>query len=370
MRGLVILILVCISSFVPEGGLAAQVAAGNSTEKIRGWAFYGPKEAAISPVIFDSITASGADWIAVVPEITLNRYTLHFQPDSLNHHWGETLEAAIQTIILAKQSGLKVMLKPHMVLVKKDAADEQQREMRVAEAAHNGSESLKERTRGADWRGTFYPVNRSDRSLWEANYRQYILQWAKIAEVLSVEIFCVGTELKRSAIRNPAYWRELIEAVRPIYHGLVTYSANWDEYDRIEFWEDLDMIGVNTYFPVNHRKKPGIARTKKNWRPIRSKLEQFAAEHDRKVLFTEFGYRNTLYAGRRPWEHDEGRAQRFDRAQYNLYEAFFRTFWAQDWVLGGFSWKWFADVPPAGNTTFSTQGKPAFEVIRRWYRVP
>lgn len=337
-------------------------------EKIKGFAFLGPESPELTATPFQEIKATGANWVTIVPEIILNRYTLNFQPDSLNEHWGETLEASVQAIQFAQQSGLKVMLKPHMVLVKPADYNGRQYEMAVAKSAFPDAKKLKDKTRGADWRGAFQPVTKADRKFWEANYRQYMLDLAQVAESMAVDLFCIGTELKKSAIRHPEFWRSLINQTREIYNGPLLYSANWDEYDRISFWKQLDFIGVNTYFPINHKKKPGVLRSRRKWRKIRKRLKAFSQKENRKIIFTEFGYRNIYYAGHRPWEHDDEKAEPFDEAQKNLYQAFFKSLWNEAWVAGGFSWKWFADPLEAGNTTFSIQGKPAMEVLKFWYK--
>ncbi len=337
--------------------------------KIKGFAFYGPKTPGLSDTSFKDIKATGANWITIVPEIILNRYTLNFQPDSLNQHWGETLDASIQAIRLARAQGLKVMLKPHMVLVKGNDYAGLYYEEEVAKAAMPEQNKLKDKTKGANWRGAFNPSNKADRNHWENNYRQYILMLAQLAEDNELDLFCIGTELKRSAIRHPEFWRALIVEVRKIYKGPITYSANWDEFDRIRFWEDLDYIGLNSYFPVNYKRKPGLIRSRYNWRKIKKRLKQISQKENRQIIFTEFGYRNVYYAGRHPWEHDEEKSIPYDKAQLHLYQAFFKAFWREEWVAGGFSWKWFAETPKPGNTTFSIQGKPAYGVVKYWYGV-
>ena len=84
---------------------------------------------------------------------------------------------------------------------------------------------------------------------------------------------------------------------------------------------------------------------------------------------TEFGYRNIHYAGAMPWLHDMGDKATNYTAQSNLYQAFFRTFWNEDWVAGGFCWNWLNSPQREGNTDFSVQNKPALKVLKKWYDV-
>lgn len=63
------------------------------------------------------------------------------------------------------------------------------------------------------------------------------------------------------------------------------------------------------------------------------------------IVFTEFGYRSSKDAGIRPWEW-EPRGGTIDSTlisastQARCYEALFKTFWDEDWILGTFLWKW------------------------------
>jgi len=55
-------------------------------------------------------------------------------------------------------------------------------------------------------------------------------------------------------------------------------------------------------------------------------------------------------------------------------EAIFDTFWPEPWWMGLYWWKWdeqndrpnFRD-DPRGNKGFTLDGKPAAEVMKRWY---
>ena len=200
------------------------------------------------------------------------------------------------------------------------------------------------------------------------SYSHYILKLAELAEKYDVELFAVGTELKAFVSHSPSYWDHLISATRDCYSGDLTYCANWDEYSNINFWDDLDFIGIDSYFPISLKKTPSVKGALKKWKPIRKKIKELSVETQRKILFTEYGYRNVSYAGRKPWIHDRGEKQELNyAAQANLHQALFKTFWDQDWVAGGFAWKWFAIPLKEGNTDFTVQDKPALRVIQKWY---
>ena len=332
--------------------------------KINGISFLGPKSPNLTPQMIESVKSAHANWIALIPEATLNRYTLQLRPDTTNDHWSETIIGNIQAIQYAKAAGLKVMLKPHIVLSKS-----------IQETAKSGYINYKkkqfplDKTGKAYWRGEFKAINERDWSVWEQQYESYLLKLAKIADSLEVELFCVGTELKEFAVKRAQFWRQLIQKVRQNYQGKITYAANWDEYTKISFWADLDFIGINTYIPINKAKVPTVDKTLKTWQIHLKQIRKISKQFQRPILITEFGYRNIEYAGRQPWRFDFGYDQLNNQAQVNLYEAFFQAFWKKKWVIGGFLWHWDYLPQPINNTDFSPQGKPALEVIKKWYQL-
>lgn len=317
-------------------------------QKINGMSYFGPDMPVQTIGMFEDIKSTNANWVALIPEATINRTSLEFIPDEQNYHWGETIEANIEAIQLAKKAGLKVFLKPHVVLEKKINA-----RAKIAEAS---------------WRGEINFELEADWKIFETNYKNYIIELAKISHKHKVDLFAIGTELKSFVMARPEFWNSLIKEVKDIYSGPITYAANWDEYQDISFWAELDFIGVDTYFPINKMETPRIKKTVRNWKSIQKDLKKMSVAENRQILLTEFGYRNVSYAGKEPWIHDKGNvASLNNETQANLYQAFFQTFWDEPWIAGGFSWKWFAQEKQGLDTSFSIQGKPALEILQKWY---
>ena len=320
----------------------------SQAQSINGISFSAPSTPNLEIEMFEQLKITNAKWVGLIPETTLNRQTLAFRPDNENDCWGETIDANREAIRLAKQAGLKVFLKPHIVL---------------GERVKNN-----DKTNGARWRGTLSVKKEADWKTLEMNYENYILELAEIAESGGVDLFSIGTELKKFVSKRPAFWKSLIYKVKDIYHGQLTYSANWDEYNKISFWEDLDLIGVDMYFPISREKTPSVEKTKEKWKSVSKRLKKISEQKNKKILFTEFGYRNISYAGKKPWTHDMGENMTpNNEAQSNLYEALFQAFWDEPWLAGGFAWKWFAHPQKSNDTTFTMQGKPAMAIIQNWY---
>src|SRR3989442_847466 len=59
----------------------------------------------------------------------------------------------------------------------------------------------------------------------------------------------LGSELSWSQGRGER-WRALIAKVRRAFPGELTYSANWDDYENVGFWDALDLVGLSGYYEL------------------------------------------------------------------------------------------------------------------------
>jgi len=158
-----------------------------------------------------------------------------------------------------------------------------------------------------------------------------------------------------------------------VYPGRLTYCANWsDEAERIEFWDALDFIGVQAYYPLADRDRPSTPEVGARWQSIAARLERLARRTGKPVVFTEVGYKSMVGSLREPWTwNTDGEP---DTTQQRIaFTTLFETLWHRPWFAGMFVWKWHPHPrADAGRTArdFTPQGKPALEVIRAWYTAP
>ena len=302
---------------------------------------------------FDSLLAVGAERIAQTPfgwqdaadspELDLITGGRVF--------WGETDEGLEVTTRLARERGIRTLLKPHVWLRR----------------AEDGA-----------WRGEIAMGSDEDWERWFASYRGFILHYARLAERLGMPTLAVGTELHATVRERPEDWRRIIREVRGVYSGELTYAANWSgEIEDVTFWDALDLVGVQAYFPLSHEPLPTVEELVAGWRPHVERLEALHRETGKPILFTEVGYASREGAAQRPWEWPElgpelpeATAEGLE-LQARAYEALFRALWDRPWFAGLYLWKWSPYVPAdhvARNPLFSPQGKPAEQVLRRWYQ--
>jgi len=312
-------------------------------EKIGGVSLSAPR----SPIPAQALAPAaelGANWMAVIPYAFVNpeEPTVVFNLE--RQFWGESAGGVATTVEHARAHGMDILLKPHLWV------------------------------RGQGWPGEFRPDDEAGWETFLATYRDYILSFARLADSLDVPMFSVGTEVDVVAVERPEYWRELIAEIREFYDGTLTYAANWDEYQNIEFWDALDLVGVDAYFPLIDHVTPTVENLVAAWKPWEEELAAVARRVNRPILFAEYGYRSIDGAAGEHWKLPENRdahgiPPNFE-AQAAAYEALFRVWWDRPWFAGGFLWKWHPGSPEEApqTTDYSPQGKPAQAVISQWYR--
>ncbi len=110
--------------------------------------------------------------------------------------------------------------------------------------------------------------------------------------------------------RLEAAWRGLIDDVRRVYRGPVTYGANFDQYHRVGFWEALDAVGVTSYFPLTLWGADGDTRRAAMadaWAGVAAGLTAAATLDEDEVLpvyLLELGWTRLAGSTVRPWSYD------------------------------------------------------------------
>jgi len=312
-----------------------------SPEKINGLTFVAPPEPfAENPMA--ALQNVGAGWIAIVPYAFTRpgEPSVHFSTDG-GQWWGEGPEGVRETIRLAHEAGLKVMLKPQVYVPR-------------------------------SWTGALDFASPEDWTAWESDYERYILFFAELAAAQKTDMLCIGTEFNNAILKRPDYWFRLIGKIKAVYAGKLTYSANWDDWERVPFWSELDYIGLGAYFPLVEAETPDVTALQNAWQPIVERMRNFSQKKHKPVLFTEFGYMSVDSCGWRNWELERGVHSRRinEQAQANCYEALFSTFQPEDWWAGSFLWKWFPNMrghEGYPERDYTPQGKVGEKTLRKWY---
>lgn len=204
----------------------------------------------------------------------------------------------------------------------------------------------------------------------ENSYEKFILDYAMIASKINADLLCIGTELEKFVASRPRYWKQLIVKIKKIYKGKLTYAANWDEFKRVPFWNQLDYIGIDAYFPLSDKKTPTVSEFENGWIPHKNEIKRIQKKFAKPVVFTEYGYRSVDFTGHKPWESKRVKGNVNLVAQKNATQAIYNQFWNEDWFAGGFIWKWFHNHNNVGgenNNRFTPQNKPTEKLIKKLY---
>ena len=296
------------------------------------------------------IAATGANSIEITPRIWTagkTASTVFADPNKT-----ESDASLIQGILTAEQDGLSVVIKPAITGID-----------------HTMSSSLAP----------------ADIPAFFASYKAEIVHLAEIAQETGVTTFAIGNELGglTTAPYLP-YWTDIIQSVRAVYSGQLTYAAATDEIYKVSFWNQLDVIGANMYPPLAVPANPTVQDIVDAWHqapPANSWwaptfdymspydfLQSVAAQYGKPVLMTEAGYLSVDYDGQ--ISGVSGLAGPLDtQEQADAYAAFFQVWGpsAGNWLQGVEFWNWDLDGAYSPNG-FSPMGKPAQAIVTAYFK--
>jgi hypothetical protein len=285
----------------------------------------------------DEMAAIGLDTVSLVVDTRQeNAESSHIYLDMRMTPTPDQLSELIQ---YAKKKGLRVILMPVVLL---------------------------DDPKGTDWRGVIRPEYWPT---WFDNYRSMLTHFAWIAEQNKVDVLSVGSELVSSE-KERSEWIKTISAIRDVFHGQLTYSANWDHYKSIPFWDELDLIGMNSYYELGRDRDVKVEEIVKRWKDIQKDLLAFQKKIDKPLIFLEIGWCSLDNAADMPWDYTRTEKEQDLELQKKLYEGFFRS-WYRNSALGGFVvWEWTPGDPQKDDKGYTPEGKPAQEVLRSWVAKP
>jgi hypothetical protein len=308
-----------------------------TTSKQKGVCWVGGREV-VTEKEFHALVSNNVNWISQTPfawQRDASSSSIRMNTTSDRIWWGESDDGISKTTELATKLGIKTILKPHLWV-------------------RDG------------WPGDVMMKSDTAWQNWFKNYEKFILHYAKLAQKNKIEIFCIGTELQQTTKREKE-WRAIIAKVRSVFSGKLIYAANFhEEYEHIRFWDALDYIGVQAYFPLAKNQQAPLNELIKNWSEPLTAIERVHKRYNKPVVFTEIGYRSDVDAAIEPWRwpQESSGIQISNEAQVNCYQAFFKAAWNKSWLVGVYFWKWYPHGPRRMATfDFTPQGKPAEKVL-------
>ncbi|MEO8126182.1 MAG: hypothetical protein ABJF23_19465 [Bryobacteraceae bacterium] len=272
-----------------------------------------------------SLPTHGVNSIALVPYGFVDRNTGMVR-------WGSRMEGdegIEQLSRVAHQLNMKMLLKPQT----------------MSQAGYPGDLEFP----SAEVRSTFF-----------AEYMKFVEHYAELAKRVHADMFCVGVEFQK-LVKYEADWRKIIARAHEIYPGPLVYAATQGpEFESINFWDQLDYIGLNNYYPL-----PDDLSTT----AIVQKVEAVQKKFQKPVIFTEAGFASFEGSHREPWAEKPGKLAVEQQAR--CYEAILAAFYNKPWFQGIYWWKVGTDGHGGPeDLSLTPWGKPAMGVVTRWYLQP
>ncbi len=282
--------------------------------------------------------AMGSNAVALIPYSFIrdkNRPTPFRFSDGAG---SENDEGVVQSAYDAQQLGMVVVLKPQV----------------FAGDSWPGAVEMKS---GADW-NTFFE-----------HYHRWIRHYALLAEIHQLEVLSVGVEFAKATLSHEDEWRELFRNVRGLYQGNLTYAANWGaEFEKVGFWDELDFIGLNCYYPLSKGDNPTKEELTANFDSVKTRITRVYEKFNKPIVFTEIGFRSIDTPWKNP--HAEGDDSFNEAHQQLCYEVVFEGIEGEPWCGGILWWKYPSYLEYRGleNGSFTPNHKLAEGTVRTWFR--
>lgn len=303
----------------------------------------------------DHLADIGVEWVRIQTFL----YQNNIHSSSIFSHSEKTASDESLEYIINKlhQNGFKVLLEPVVNL---------------------------EYTKGGEWMGTIAPDNWDS---WFESYNNLIEHYAKLAQENEVEQLVVGVELT-STHQFKEKWEQIISNVRKHYQGLIIFVANFDAYETVPFWDKLDAIGMNFYFPINRSddlylpwsqakdeyNDPSYEDLLEGWQLWVNALDRWQEKMNKPILITEVGYASQRGCTYQPWSWYLGEADYEE--QYLAYKALFEV-WGKKQVIDGkfddgnyiqgvYFFGWDSEKPENDRSYIPSEA--AKSIIRQWFK--
>lgn len=253
----------------------------------------------------------------------------------------ENDESVVHCIWGAKQAGMQSLLKPQVWLYK-------------------------------GWPGSVEMSSEEDWQAFFGYYYRWMRHYTLLAEMYDADALCLGVEFQEATLKRPNDWRKLIRKFKGMYSGPVTYAANWGrEFEGLEFWDELDFIGLNCYYPLSDKTNATERELKQGFETVLDRVEKIVRRNNKPLVFTEIGFPSLAAIWQEPHAEPKDRAAS-TKDQASCYSVMIDGLQRRDWCAGVYLWKWPA-YPKGGRGReltrgFTPKGKPAEKMVKDWFK--
>jgi hypothetical protein len=330
------------ASFLPDGAALRGVTIGpieSSQQPGRG---YGSD---FSRALLDELVRLGVNAISITPFGRIwSLQSTQIERD-FELPFAQNQAAVLRLVADAKARGMRVLIVPHLWV----------------------------ETSG--WRGELDPGSEPGWLAYQKSYREFVLDWAKLARRAGADALSIGVECKSWSGRFGAYWSALIADVRATFPGQLTYSANWDEAEDVLFWDQLDFVGINAFYPLADHADASYATYADGAARAVERALALGRLVAKPIVFVEIGYTTRRDAAVKPWLWpDDMHDVAIDEwEQARALSALMGAAITQPAFRGLFVWRYYAnldDVSQEASWGFSPHGKLAEPLLSNVFQTP
>jgi hypothetical protein len=291
----------------------------------------------------DEAVRLGATWISLTPFGRAWDLKATGVDKTFELPFAENQRGMLRAVQQAHARGLKVLLVPHLWV------------------------------ESGGWRAEINPDGEEGWRRFAEGYRAFVLSWARFATRARVDMLAVGVELRSwvTTTHAPSFV-PILRDIRAAYAGPLTYAANWDDVEQTVILGELDVIGINAFYPLTDKQNASDAELERGGLEVAKKVKALAELWQKPVVFNEFGYTARTDPALRPWEWpDHMRDVKVDaRAQAAAYRGLLRGMLTTAELRGGFVWRLYADPDDLSQEAewgFSPRGREAELFLRGAY---
>ncbi len=283
---------------------------------------------------YQKMVASGVEWVAINSFWYQANLTSN---DIYPGFWTEPRENLVDAFLYARSIGLHVLYKPMIQI-------------------------------DGEWRAhiQYSPE-------WMQAYTDWLVSCAQDAELGGVEMFCLGCEMNNMQGHSDAV-RSMIAAVRQVFHGKLTYSANYDAFWYIDWYDKIDMIGVSMYPAMSFSYSPTVDELVQFWNGFYTRLEALSAKWNKPIAFTEIGAQALDGSNMSPSQNRISNKSDVEEL-CDIYQSVFESrLWTAPWFKGVYWWIWDNYEPdplhPENDINFSPEIPAVLAILTATYTAP
>jgi hypothetical protein len=172
-----------------------------------------------------------------------------------------------------------------------------------------------------------------------------VLRLAKAAAAADVDLLCLGERLDGVQEREAA-WRGLIGQIHKVYKRSLTYAADSQSYCYVQWWDQLDYIGVVGNFPLSNKPDPRLNSTMCAFNAQLESLKTLNWHLYKPVLVLDVGYSANPWVAYDPNLKDDALPPRLD-IQTTCYQTALECTKGKGWLAGVFLKTWAVGAAPA-----------------------